>query len=378
MKKIIVYLLAVLLSLTGAGLCFAKEKQLGYTDPQTNRTFVPIRLLSDYAGAKVTWNEEEKRIDIVNADKNVTIVVGEMKASINGAAVMLESPPFTKDGITYVPLKFVSFALGIQLEWKANISAVLMTWNGQSMQLPVIKRGSIQEDANPIIAEQRTFKVGNKTVPVHMVTVSLLDPRIDLDIALAGNEIGKVEELKSIASRNGAILAINGTFFDAYTTSENKNPYGYLVNSGKMLHKSSGDLRTIFLYDRNNFAELIAGADFPGRFRKGTIDGALQAGPRLLLDGKVDLNVKQEGFRDPKILTGGGARSALGITRDHKLILLTSSGATIPQLASIMKQAGAFQAMNLDGGASSGLYYDGKYITAPGRQISNAILVKYV
>jgi exopolysaccharide biosynthesis protein len=43
----------------------------------------------------------------------------------------------------------------------------------------------------------------------------------------------------------------------------------------------------------------------------------------------------------------------------------------------MMKQAGAYQAMNLDGGASSGLYYNGKYLTTPGRQISNAIVVKY-
>ncbi|KAF6594345.1 phosphodiester glycosidase family protein, partial [Paenibacillus sp. EKM208P] len=83
--------------------------------------------------------------------------------------------------------------------------------------------------------------------------------------------------------------------------------------------------------------------------------------PRLVTNGQVSLNVKAEGFKDPKILTGGGARSALGISRDHKLILLTTSGATIPQLAQMMKQAGAYQAMNLDGGASSGLYYNGSY-----------------
>lgn len=95
------------------------------------------------------------------------------------------------------------------------------------------------------------------------------------------------------------------------------------------------------------------------------------------MNGKVSLNVAAEGFKDPKILTGGGARSALGLTRDHKLILLTTGGATIPQLAEMMKQAGAYQAMNLDGGASSGLYYNGKYLTSPGRQISNAIVAKY-
>lgn len=123
--------------------------------------------------------------------------------------------------------------------------------------------------------------------------------------------------------------------------------------------------------------KLVAGTDYRERFKEFVLEGAVQAGPRLVKDGKVSLNVVEEGFKDPKILTGGGARSAVGITRDHKLILITLGGATIPQLAEIMKQAGAYQAMNLDGGASSGLYVEGKYLTVPGRQISNAIIVKY-
>lgn len=56
-------------------------------------------------------------------------------------------------------------------------------------------------------------------------------------------------------------------------------------------------------------------------------------------------------------------------------MILTTSSATIPELAKVMKQAGAYQAMNLDGGASSGLYYNGRYMTYPGRNISNALLI---
>ena len=41
-----------------------------------------------------------------------------------------------------------------------------------------------------------------------------------------------------------------------------------------------------------------------------------------------------------------------------------------------MKNLGATDAMNFDGGASSGLYYKGKYITTPGRNIPVTLLVK--
>ena len=45
------------------------------------------------------------------------------------------------------------------------------------------------------------------------------------------------------------------------------------------------------------------------------------------------------------------------------------------QFAQVMQVLGAREAMNLDGGASSGLVYEGKYLTKPGRALSNALVV---
>jgi len=47
----------------------------------------------------------------------------------------------------------------------------------------------------------------------------------------------------------------------------------------------------------------------------------------------------------------------------------------IEDLATIMQKLGAYNAMNIDGGASSGLYYKGKLLTIPGRDLSNALVV---
>ena len=243
-------------------------------------------------------------------------------------------------------------------------------------KLPLIAKGALDPDKSPVSVERKLISAAGTTFSVQMVTVSLMDPRVDLEVSAADGGIGSVEELSSIARRHGAILAVNGTFFDAYTDSPIKNPYGYLFNRGKMLYKSSGDKKTVFTYSSNMLAEVLPGAAFEDRYPDGSVDGALQAGPRLVQDGATALNPQREGFRDPKILTSSGARSALGLTTDHKLILLTTGAATINQLAAIMKSAGAWQAMNLDGGASSGLYYNGAYLTRPGRLLSNALLVK--
>lgn len=102
---------------------------------------------------------------------------------------------------------------------------------------------------------------------------------------------------------------------------------------------------------------------------------AVGAGPRLLTDGEITVNPKGEGFTQAKIIIGGGARSAIGVKADGTILLVTTQ-ATIKQLAEIMKKLGAYNAMCLDGGASSGLWLQGKYLTKPGRLLSNALIFK--
>lgn len=101
---------------------------------------------------------------------------------------------------------------------------------------------------------------------------------------------------------------------------------------------------------------------------------AVGAGPRVVKDGKVAIDAKKEGFGEDKILTGSAARSGIGIRKDGSVVIATASNATIRQLGDILLALGATQGMNLDGGASSGLYAGGRLLTAPGRLISNSLL----
>jgi exopolysaccharide biosynthesis protein len=97
---------------------------------------------------------------------------------------------------------------------------------------------------------------------------------------------------------------------------------------------------------------------------------ALGGGPQLL----PELTLEQEGFvdsqnsRDALGSTQPNARTAVGITRDDTIILVMvaqkpntpKSGISLSALADFMKSLGAEKAMNLDGGSSSSLYYNGK------------------
>lgn len=375
MKRITALVILFLLILVTPIYAATPAPMLVYVD-QNNHSFIPLRLLNSYEGVTINKTATDKKIEIAQDDTRITLFAGQSTAKVNDQTVRMHSVPFTDNGSTYVPLQLISQHLNLQVSWQKETSSVHIKQGTTSVRLPVFT-GKLPGSTTPIQTAHKSFKVGSRAFSAKVVTISMLHPKVSLDVALAGNTIGKVENLSGLAKRKQAVVAINGTYFDAYTKNSYKTPYGYLVSHGKLLKKSSGDQRTVFTYDANHLAELVSGPAFEQRLSQGNVEGALQAGPRLVTNGKVSLNVKAEGFKDPKILTGGGTRSALGITRDHKLILLTTSGATMSQLAQIMKQEGAYQAMNLDGGASSGLYYNGSYLTTPGRQISNAIIIKY-
>lgn len=105
-----------------------------------------------------------------------------------------------------------------------------------------------------------------------------------------------------------------------------------------------------------------------------TCRDAIGCGPRLVRNGQVRVNPTAEGFSSYKILSMSGARSAIGVTHDRRVLFVTCT-ATVQQLGQVMKALGAVDAMNLDGGASAGLYANGRTLQTPGRLISNAVVL---
>jgi exopolysaccharide biosynthesis protein len=72
------------------------------------------------------------------------------------------------------------------------------------------------------------------------------------------------------------------------------------------------------------------------------------------------------------------ARTAVGKTADGQLIVLVvpeSDGLTLYELRDTLLGLGAVDGMNLDGGRSSQLWYDGDYLVPPEREVASALLV---
>lgn len=101
----------------------------------------------------------------------------------------------------------------------------------------------------------------------------------------------------------------------------------------------------------------------------------ISVGPKLITNGEIDVDMARDGFTDPKMTTLSAGRSYIGSKADGTIVFGTVANVTIPELARLMLHLGLSEAMNLDGGASSGLYYDGQLLSKPGRLLSNSLVV---
>jgi hypothetical protein len=130
--------------------------------------------------------------------------------------------------------------------------------------------------------------------------------------------------------------------------------------------------------------------DFEGR-RTDVVNG----GPRLLRNGRPSINAFAEGFHwpeNPEFFYRFGARrnprTLAGVTGNDRVLLVAidgrrpghSVGASFAESAAVMRALGARDALNLDGGGSTGMTVGANLVTRPSdatgeRPIGDAILI---
>jgi exopolysaccharide biosynthesis protein len=110
-----------------------------------------------------------------------------------------------------------------------------------------------------------------------------------------------------------------------------------------------------------------------------SLDGIVSivsGGPRLVTDGRID-ETMESAFSDQQRFgpNAASARTAVGLTPDGSLLLVSVPGATIQQMRELMLALGCEDAFNLEGGASCGMYCQGKMLATPGRALTTTLQV---
>ncbi|MCP5468265.1 MAG: phosphodiester glycosidase family protein [Deltaproteobacteria bacterium] len=187
--------------------------------------------------------------------------------------------------------------------------------------------------------EYGVLKLKDQTAELHYVRFSLEDYQLR---TIQAKDFKKLSlSSQEMLQASHALAVINANFFD-----ENRKALGLIIDQKKIknpLHPSSW--WASFLIAGKN-ARIVLKPD-PKELKK--YDFAIQAGPRLVVAGKV-----------PKLKSHISAKSAIGIDDQGKIVIIASKGhldiRDFARYLSLSKKSGGLalkNALNLDGGSST-------------------------
>lgn len=199
----------------------------------------------------------------------------------------------------------------------------------------------------------------------------------------ASSQIGTMGETAgTIAAAHDGVLAINASRYLDLDGSPNGGSLadftmcdGISYNEDLLVHDGQARLEI----DSNGIFTIISPADSLSK----DVRHAVQTTPSLITDGMITPELD--------LWSGKHPRSCIGQTIDGAVLMLViegclpgySLGTDLADCAQILARYGAVQAMNLDYGTSSILWYDGEYVTKcsnpmlpEGRNLPNAFVIQ--
>ncbi|GAB4462999.1 MAG: hypothetical protein OHK0029_30920 [Armatimonadaceae bacterium] len=101
------------------------------------RVMVPLRGVVERLGGNIKYDPASKVITGAqpNIEKQFRMRVGSKEALLNGQTVEMDTMPRVLAGTTYVPLRFVTEALGAAVEWNSGTRTVTIMADGYTAEV---------------------------------------------------------------------------------------------------------------------------------------------------------------------------------------------------------------------------------------------------
>lgn len=204
------------------------------------------------------------------------------------------------------------------------------------------------------------------------------------DVTLAvSSKLGKAgQSVNQLVKNNGGLVGINGGGFEDLDGWGNGSiPYGAIIKNGQLVWYHSGGSGGLIGFTKDHKMWLTS--DAPDVAIQNGMMEAVEFGPNLIVNGKTAKIHGDGGW-------GRAPRSVIAQRKDGVVLFLIiegrlpgySTGATMNDIIEILLRYKAYNAANLDGGASSTMSVEGKLWNRPsagaeygGRTVSNAWIV---
>ena len=87
-------------------------------------TMLPVRALAESLGLKADWNSNTKTATFSNDSKVASVTLGSDTMYVNGTPIPLNAKAEIKNGSTFIELKSLASAFGVELQWDAATKTV--------------------------------------------------------------------------------------------------------------------------------------------------------------------------------------------------------------------------------------------------------------
>jgi len=210
--------------------------------------------------------------------------------------------------------------------------------------------------------------------------ITIHDPK-KVVVYCSKNIPNKGQATSQIAKENDAKAAINGQGFIGDVKGTGGKFVGYMIHDYNVINGENNTPSSqcdVAAFRENGV--MLVGKYSINTLKENTESGkkvkeAMSFGPVLLQNGKILYSSDDDGT------WGMAPRTAIGQKANGEVIFLTidgrsfsTPGITMSQLAKIFVQKGVINALNLDGGSSTTMYYNGKIIN----NVSNPMGERYV
>ena len=97
---------------------------------RAGRVFVPLRGVFEQLGASVVYSNGQ--INATGRGRTISLTIGSTQATVDGQPQTIDVAPFIVIATTFVPLRFISQALGASVNWNDSTSTVTIAGGGGS------------------------------------------------------------------------------------------------------------------------------------------------------------------------------------------------------------------------------------------------------
>lgn len=251
------------------------------------------------------------------------------------------------NGRIIIFLYFLIFTSGASF---AQTAADSVAFNAHVWKTTILAKGVVWKQAH-------FTDLFNSEQEINLIEINLRNTKSRLNLAAESQRLRKTSDM---AKEYDALAAINGGFFDM----KKGGAVDFIQVDGKIVNHTqapSTRANALLLVSRKSLKITLAD---DSSYERARYPHVLLSGPLLLQDGKEHTLLKNA-FNDNR-----HPRTAMGITKDNRLLLLVvdgrnrqAHGMNLHELTDVLFWLGAKDAMNLDGGGSSSLYIRGMSTT---------------